>query len=89
MKYMNRFSQRPFDTWQIIEESLNPYLNKKKLSTRLRYRDIIDEIIKTFKGEDFCDNSKLNGLYLLGYHRQSYKLRNYKKENNINKEAEE
>ncbi len=89
MKYMNRFSQRPFDTWQIIEESLNPYLNKKKLSTRLRYRDIIDKIIKTFKGEDFCDNSKLNGLYLLGYHCKSYELRNYKKENNINKEAEE
>lgn len=89
MKYMNRFSQRPFDTWQIIEESLNPYLNKKKLSTRLRYHDIINKIIKNFKEEDFCDNSKLNGLYLLGYHRQSYKLRNYKKENNINKEAEE
>ena len=51
--------------------------------------DIINKIIKNFKGEDFCDNSKLNGLYLLGYHRQSYKLRNYKKENNINKEAEE
>ncbi len=27
-RYMSSFSQRPYETWKIIEESIQPYLNK-------------------------------------------------------------
>lgn len=27
-RYMNQFSQRPFETWKVIEENIQPYLNK-------------------------------------------------------------
>ena len=27
-RYMNNFSQRPFETWKVIEENIQPYLSK-------------------------------------------------------------
>ena len=69
MKYMSRFSQRPFDTWKIIEENIIPYLNKCKSPYCIKkYKDTVNEIMITFDKKEFEDNSKLNGLYLLGYH---------------------
>lgn len=81
MKYMNRFSQRPFDTWKVIEENLNPYLSKLDMGLRSWYEKRINEIMELFDTKDFVDNSKLNGLYLLGYHCQTYELRNSKSKN--------
>lgn len=79
-RYMSTFAQRPYDTWKIIEENLQPYLNKLKAVERRYYENLIDEICQQFTSESFCDNTKLDGLYLLGFHSQSYDLKTYKKE---------
>ena len=78
-RYMNVFSQRPYQTWKIVEESLSPYLAKLDLPERNRYLKLLDEIYVQFKPEDFVKNDRLEGLYLLGYHSQSYALK-YKEE---------
>lgn len=74
-RYMNQFSQRPFETWKIIEENIQPYLNKLKIQERLYYEKQLDEINQLFCIEEYKNNNKLNGLYLLGFHSQSYDLR--------------
>ena len=77
---MSTFSQRPYDTWKIIEENLQPYLNKLPAVERKYYENILDSINSKFTVEDYCRNDKLDGLYLLGFHNQSYDLKQYKKQ---------
>ncbi len=77
-RYMNTFSKRPFETWKVIEENLQPYFNKLKISEKRYYENLIDEICQLFTEESFKDNNNLNGLYLLGFHSQSYDLREMK-----------
>ena len=82
---MSVFSQRPFETWRVIEENVQPYLNKLSFKERRGYENLLNEICNLFGTEDFTDNKKLDGLYLLGFHSQSYELKNFKAE----KEQEE
>lgn len=77
-RYMNAFSQRPFRTWQIIEEKLEPYSRKLKGKRLLSQ---LDEIHNMFLAEDYANDSHLDGLYLLGYHSQIYAINNYNKNN--------
>lgn len=77
-RYMNAFSQRPFDTWKVIEENLQPYLSKLKQVEKKYYENLMDDICQLFEVEAFRENTKLDGLYLLGFHSQSYQLKNYK-----------
>ena len=77
---MSQFSQRPFETWKIIEENIQPYLNKLNMIERRYYENQLDEINQLFNIEEYKENCKLNGLYLLGFHSQSYDLKNYKQE---------
>ena len=79
-RYMNAFAQRPFSTWKVIEENLQPYLGKLKLTESKYYENLIDQICQLFEVEGFRENTKLDGLYLLGFHSQSFQLKNYKKE---------
>lgn len=79
-RYMSAFAQRPFSTWKVIEENLQPYLGKLKLTERKYYENLIDQICQLFEVEGFRENTKLDGLYLLGFHSQSFQLKNYKKE---------
>lgn len=88
-RYMSTFSQRPFETWKIIEENLQPYLNKLKASNRRYYENLLDEICSLFDVDKFQDNSKLDGLYLLGFHSQSLELRHHKSQEAENVETEE
>lgn len=74
-RYMSTFSQRPFETWKLIEENLQPYLNKLSIATRQYYENELDSILRLFTVEKFSDNSKLDGLYLLAFHSQSYELK--------------
>lgn len=82
-RYMNVFSQRPFDTWKVIEENLQPYFSKLKVAERKYYENLMDEICQLFEEETFKENTKLDGLYLLGFHSQSYQLKNYKNEEGL------
>ena len=75
-RYMNAFSQRPFRTWQIIEEKLEPYSRKLKSKWLLTQ---LDEIHDMFSPEDYADDSHLDGLYLLGYHSQMYAVNSFNK----------
>lgn len=79
-RYMSVFSQRPYDTWKIIEENLQPYLGKLSVKERKYYENLIDSICQLFTVESYQDNRKLDGLYLLGFHSQSYDLKKYKEE---------
>lgn len=75
-RYMNAFSQQPFRTWKVIEERMQPYLNKLKDAERLKYEHLIEEICWLFKEGEFEKKDSLDGTYLLGFHNQSYALRN-------------
>lgn len=74
-KYMNAFYQRPFDTWQNIERSIQPYLNKLRYPEKVFIEKQLEEVYQLFDEESFQNNKKLEGLYLLGFHSQSFELR--------------
>lgn len=78
-RYWATFSQRPYQTWKIIEEHLQPYLNQHPYKGLVEKN--IEEITDKFTLDSFEDNSRLNPLYLLGYHHfMSYMYKNSKKE---------
>ena len=72
-KLMQRFADRPFSTWRTIELSLTPYktrLRAKRQSVLLRLEKLLDEIVCSIKAQDFMDDRRLSGEFLLGYHCQ-------------------
>ena len=77
-KLMQRFADHPNSTWRNIELSLVPYKSRLRsrapgfLYTRER---LLDEVICLFQGDDFMDERKLSGEFLLGYHCQRQTLR--------------
>lgn len=87
-RYMYTFSQRPYETWKVIEESIQPYVNKLRVAERRFYENLLNDIYDLFEVESFSDNKKLDGLYLLGFHSQAYDLKQ-KKEDSKEKEEEE
>ena len=88
-RYMCTFAQRPFETWKVIEENIQPYLMKLPVAERRYYENQIESILQLFEVESFQDNSKLDGLYLLGFHSQSFELKTYKREEKDENETEE
>ena len=66
-RYWNAFSQRPYMTWGIIEVRLRPYLNKLG-KAQVKYSKWINEITSKMDEAVFADNSRLEPMYLLGYH---------------------
>lgn len=89
-RFMCAFSQNPYRTWQTIEENVQNYLNKKKVSERMYYSQLLDKITAKFNREEFIKNEKLDGLYLLGFHCQSYDMTHRAKaEDKKEKEEEE
>ena len=68
-RYMQRFSEYPYSTWKEIELALAPYA--ARLGTMAGYyQHKISEIMDMFEGDDFRDNRKLSGEFLLAYHCQ-------------------
>lgn len=84
-RYMSAFAQRPFETWEVIEKNIQSYMPKLKIAERIFYENLLHEIYHKFNIEKFEDNSKLNGLFLLGFHSQAYDLK-LKKEKSEEKE---
>ncbi len=78
-RLMSRFAEHPFTTWQTIELKLTPYLNRLKGKAISRTR-LIDEIMALFNPEDFTNDRKLSGEFLLGYHCQRQSFREKKTE---------
>ncbi len=65
-RYWSRFAQSPYQTWGIIEEKLQPYLNQHPYKNQVQ-KDM-QMIMDKLTPEAFSDNSRLENLYLLGYH---------------------
>ena len=76
-KLMQRFADRPASTWRIIEPGLKPYISRlrvKRPGFMCEMDKLLDDIIPSFVGNDFLDDSKLSGEFLLGYHCQRQTL---------------
>lgn len=76
-KLMQRFADRPASTWRTIELSLAPAksrLRTKRASFMHAMDALHDEIVAAFAGDDFMNDSKLSGEFLLGYHCQRQTL---------------
>ncbi len=88
-RYMSTFSQRPYETWKVIEENILPYMNKLGIATQKFYENLLNEIYDLFEKETFMDNKRLDGLYLLGFHSQAYDLKLKKEKVEDKKESSE
>jgi CRISPR-associated protein Csd1 len=76
-KLMQRFADRPTNTWRIIEPQLMPYMSRLRTKRPAFLREmekLLDEVISSFKSDDFLDDRKLSGEFLLGYHCQRQAL---------------
>lgn len=72
-KLMQRFADHPYSTWRSIELSLIPY--KTRLRSKVSFflnekENLLDEVMNLFQGNDFVDERRLSGEFLLGYHCQ-------------------
>ncbi|MCC8041980.1 MAG: type I-C CRISPR-associated protein Cas8c/Csd1 [Oscillospiraceae bacterium] len=83
-RYWKRFSERPYETWKILEERLVDYYNKSEYPCKVRYSKTVEEIMNNFDIKDYENNRKLSPSYLLGYHCQLSAL--YSKSDKNNKE---
>ncbi len=76
-KLMQRFADRPASTWRTIELALMPSksrLRAKRPGPLYEMEKLHDEVVSRFQGEDFLDDRKLTGEFLLGYHCQRQDL---------------
>lgn len=72
-KLMQRFADRPANTWRTIELALTPAKSRLRAKRGPFLREmekLHDEVVASFVGDDFLDDSKLSGEFLLGYHCQ-------------------
>jgi CRISPR-associated protein Csd1 len=74
-RLMQRFSERPYSTWRTIELALLPYKARLGGKSKKRQR-MIDEVIASFNDNEFLNDKRLSGEFLLGYHCQREFLRN-------------
>jgi CRISPR-associated protein Csd1 len=78
-KLMQRFADHPCSTWRSLELALTPYktrLRANRPSVLVKREKLLDSVIGMFSGEDFINDSKLSGEFLLGYHCQRSALWN-------------
>ncbi|MDD5364584.1 MAG: type I-C CRISPR-associated protein Cas8c/Csd1 [Gallionellaceae bacterium] len=76
-KLMQRFADRPASTWRTIELALTPAksrLRAKRAGFLHEMEKLHDEVVSSFVGDGFLDDSKLTGEFLLGYHCQRQTL---------------
>jgi CRISPR-associated protein Csd1 len=73
-RLMQHFAEHPYSTWRNIELSLSPY--KARLGAQSQKRQaLIDEVKNMFDTEDFMNDKKLSGEFLLAYSCQREALR--------------
>lgn len=78
-RMMQRFSEHPYSTWRNLELALAPY--KARLGNRAsKLLKLMDEIMAAFQENDFMNDKRLSGEFLLGYHCQRENLRAAMKE---------
>ncbi len=77
-RLMQRFADRPFETWRTIELALQPYMQRLRVSRAgflTNQLKEMDAILALFKHDEFSSKEALSGEFLLGYHCQRQKIR--------------
>lgn len=76
-RLMQRFADHPYTTWRNIELALAPY--KARLGGKsIKRQYMISQVVAAFDPEDFTNDKKLSGEFLLGYHSQREAFRRQK-----------
>ncbi len=84
-KLMQRFAERPCNTWKTIELALVPY--KARLNRTNKYDKELDEIHGLFTDvSGYASDDPLSGEFLLGFHCQRVELFKSTQENTTNRE---
>jgi CRISPR-associated protein Csd1 len=82
-RLMQRFADRPYSTWPILEKGLKPYLDRihaNYLGLWLGYKELLDIISTKFRTiEESMSDNRLSGEYLLGYHCQRRWLKTHQR----------
>ncbi|KAA3226954.1 type I-C CRISPR-associated protein Cas8c/Csd1, partial [Akkermansia sp. BIOML-A36] len=76
-KLMQRFSIHPHSTWEILRKALDPYLQiltKNEPGLKFYYDRELASIHALFDRNDFIDDSKVSGEFLLGYYCQKSEM---------------
>ena len=82
-RLMQRFADHPASTWRTLELGLSPYkarLQSKRSGFLHNMTTLMDEVVSAFEADDFINDTKLSGEFLLGYHCQREKLKYNKQE---------
>ncbi len=72
-KLMQRFANHPCSAWRNIELALMPYksrLRANRPGQLVKLEKLLDSVVGMFQSDDFTNDSKLSGEFLLGYHCQ-------------------
>jgi len=76
-KLMPRFANHPYSTWTQLELLLTPYksrLRVKRPQKLVELEKLLQDIMNAFVGDDFRNDKKLSGEFLLAYHCQNKDL---------------
>ena len=77
-RLMQRFADRPFETWRTIELALQPYMQRLRVSRPgflTNQLKEMDAILALFQHDDFSRKEALSGEFLLAYHCQRQKFK--------------
>lgn len=76
-KLMQRFSSHPHSTWQTLRKVLDPYIQiliKNKPGLKNYYDQELESIHDLFDRNDFINDTKVSGEFLLGYYCQKSEM---------------
>lgn len=85
-RLMQRFADRPYETWRSIELALQPYMQRLRISRAgflTNRQKELDNVQGLFRPQDFTSKAALSGEFLLGYHCQRQKLRTKTTDENV------
>ena len=91
-RLMQRFADRPYETWRTIELALQPYIQRLRVSRAgflSNQLEDLDTVLSRFQHDDFMSKQPLSGEFLLGYHCQRQRIREDAAENAANYKAKQ
>jgi CRISPR-associated protein Csd1 len=78
-RYMRQFSLKPYSTWKMLylryNEAYLPRLRKNNYPLQKKIEKSVEDIKDSFSSSNFKKDTKLDGIYLLGYFQQLKNLR--------------
>ena len=75
IRLQSAYVNHPMQTWKILTDQLNPYLQKLHPEARKKYKDMITDIVTALEEKDEQQlNRGLEETYLIGYYLQRAEL---------------